>query len=326
MPPILPSPAWRSRALAMGAQTALIAAPLALLTLNLIGLPLGEALPALWDSRFPLGRLPYPQALSNLPSMSLITVVVSVAYLCSPRVRRAMRACATRPASAAGTIAGAGILLLVYTVSRGEANAVFEPVASACWFTALPLVALILYRSAFRCSARMLSGASILAAGIVLLALLHPAIASAVVMLVGFSVLAISCSERRGDRCEFEDTGVPRIDDAAPWAHPPRLRIDTILIGALTLAFCLCASDGSPTALESWPVWLPLDAGTWLRLSIMFVLVACGLTGSVALGQHRIEARSLLLPAIGGAIGTGAVIATPLCMPHASSGTSGSIL
>lgn len=323
MPPILPSPAWRSRALAMGAQTALIAAPLALLTLNLIGLPLGEALPALWDSRFPLGRLPYPQALSNLPNMSLITVVVSVAYLCSPRVRRAMRACATRPASAAGTIAGAGILLLVYTVSRGEANAVFEPVASACWFTALPLVALILYRSAFRCSARMLSGASILAAGIVLLALLHPAIASAVVMLVGFSVLAISCSKRRGNRCEFEDTGVPRIDDAAPWAHPPRLRIDAILIGALTLAFCLCASDGSLTALESWPVWLPLDAGTWLRLSIMFVLVACGLTGSVALGQHRIEARSLLLPAIGGAIGTGAVIATPpVVLPTAFSLTA----
>ena len=98
MPPILPSPAWRSRALAMGAQTALIAAPLALLTLNLIGLPLGEALPALWDSRFPLGRLPYPQALSNLPSMSLITVVVSVAYLCSPRVRRTMRAsCSSCP-------------------------------------------------------------------------------------------------------------------------------------------------------------------------------------------------------------------------------------
>lgn len=323
MPPILPSPAWRSRALAMGAQTALIAAPLALLTLNLIGLPLGEALPALWDSRFPLGRLPYPQALSNLPSMSLITVVVSVAYLCSPRVRGAMRACATRPASAAGTIAGAGILLLVYTVSRGEANAVSEPVASACWFTALPLVALILYRFAFRCSARMLSGASILAAGIVLLALLHPAIASAVVMLVGFSVLAISCSKRRGNRCEFEDTGVPRIDDAAPWAHPPRLRIDAILIGALTLAFCLCASDGSLTALESWPVWLPLDAGTWLRLSIMFVLVACGLTGSVALGQHRIEARSLLLPAIGGAIGTGAVIATPpVALPTAFSLTA----
>ena len=88
MPPILPSPAWRSRAFEMGAQTAFIAAPLALLTLNLIGLPLGEALPALWDSRFPLGRLPYPQAFSNLPGMSLITVMVSVAYLCSPRERR----------------------------------------------------------------------------------------------------------------------------------------------------------------------------------------------------------------------------------------------